>query len=44
MDKDLQAVCRVPENVIRAAPYDDTGFLLGKLRDEIVLDIPQIEK
>ena len=44
MDKDLQAICCVPENVIRAAPYDDTGILLGKLRDEIVLDIPQIEK
>ena len=44
MDKDLQTVCRVPENIIRTAPYDDTGSLLGKLRDEIVLDIPQIEK
>ena len=42
VNKDLPAICRVPEAVIRAAAHDDTGPLPGKLCNDLILDCPQI--
>ena len=41
MDKDLQAVRRVLQNVVRAAAHDDAGPFCGKVCDDLVLPLPQ---
>ena len=40
MDKDLQAVCLILQNVVRAAAHDDAGTFFGQFRDDIVLMLP----
>ena len=37
-----KAVSPCPQDVVRAAPDDHTGFLVCKLRDDLTLDIPKI--
>ena len=40
MDKDLQTICRIPQDIVCAAANNDTGFLLGKLCNDLILDFP----
>ena len=41
MDKDLQAVRRALQNVVRATAHDDAGSFCGKVCDDLVLPLPQ---
>ncbi len=41
MDKDLEALGLVLQNVVRAAADDDTGALFGKLADDAALNFPE---
>ena len=40
VDKDLEALGLVLQNVVRAAADDDTGALFGKLADDAALNFP----
>ena len=41
MDKNLQAVRRVLQNVVRTASHNDAGAFCGKVRDDLVLMLPE---
>ena len=41
MDKDLQAVLPLPENIVRAAAHDDAGPLVRQVQNDLALDDPQ---
>ena len=41
MDKDLEALGPVLQNVVRATAHDDAGPFCGKVCDDLVLPLPQ---
>ena len=41
VDKDFQAVCLVPQNIVGTAANNDAGTLFRQLRDDLVLMLPE---